>query len=197
MDHRYSPIAPVPSTAVCTIDCPVAAELREIINLQGINTHILSEEIKLDEVDAEVCFDSYSPPPPRPDGWQMVAKKRPTKRMVELVQQTASKPKTAGANKVLPDEKNPSRLGAIELRKNVLEGPADKRKAVPTDSTKLLPCSMLLRSVGYKSLPMEGAPFDSKVPPIVSCTLCSSSPSQSHIVPNDGGHVEPGLYVSG
>ncbi|EKX48427.1 mitochondrial adrenodoxin reductase [Guillardia theta CCMP2712] len=160
------------------------AELREIINLQGINTHILPEEIQLDAIDAET-----------------VAKKRPTKRMVELVQQTAGKPKTSDARKnlhlhflqspvrVLADDKNPSKVGAIELRKNALEGPAEKRKAVPTDSTKTLPCSMLLRSVGYKSLPMEGAPFDTKVlsPPYF----------QLHIVPNEGGNVEPGLYVSG
>ncbi|KAJ2807599.1 NADPH-adrenodoxin reductase [Coemansia guatemalensis] len=69
---------------------------------------------------------------------------------------------------------------------NRLEGPPESAKAVSTDSFTEIPCAMALRSIGYVSTPLDGAPFD----------------KQRNIVPNIAGRVVdngvvPGLYVSG
>ncbi|KAJ2608779.1 NADPH-adrenodoxin reductase [Coemansia sp. RSA 1365] len=74
----------------------------------------------------------------------------------------------------------------FRFRINRLEGPPESAKAVSTDSFTEIPCAMALRSIGYVSTPLQGAPFD----------------KQHNIVPNIAGRVidngvVPGLYVSG
>ncbi|KAJ2078856.1 NADPH-adrenodoxin reductase [Coemansia sp. RSA 988] len=74
----------------------------------------------------------------------------------------------------------------FKFRINRLEGPPESAKSVSTDSIIEIPCAMALRSIGYVSTPLDGAPFD----------------KQRNIVPNIAGRVVdngvvPGLYVSG
>ncbi|MSO65049.1 MAG: hypothetical protein EXQ85_04495 [Alphaproteobacteria bacterium] len=44
-----------------------------------------------------------------------------------------------------------------------------------------IPCSLVITAIGYRSLPVPGAPFDAK----------------NHVVPNDDGRVAEGLYAVG
>jgi adrenodoxin-NADP+ reductase len=75
---------------------------------------------------------------------------------------------------VLADEKDPSRVGALRVEKTRLEGEANQQRAVGTGEFEDIPCSLVLRSIGYKSLPIEAdAPFD----------------KQRHVVSNDQGRV--------
>lgn len=53
--------------------------------------------------------------------------------------------------------------------------------AVGTGEREVLPASMVLRSVGYRGVPVPGLPFD----------------EATGTVPHDGGRVEPGVYVAG
>jgi len=74
---------------------------------------------------------------------------------------------------ILGDEK----VEAIELVRNEL---VDGR-AVATDERETIPCGIVFRSVGYRGVALTGVPFD----------------EGSGTIPNEGGRVEPGLYVAG
>ena len=65
----------------------------------------------------------------------------------------------------------------IELVRNEL---VDGR-AVATGERETLACGIVFRSVGYRGVPLPGLPFDER----------------SATIPNEGGRVEPGLYVAG
>jgi ferredoxin/flavodoxin---NADP+ reductase len=69
------------------------------------------------------------------------------------------------------------KVEAIELVRNKL---VDGR-AVPTEEYETIQCGIVFRSVGYQGVPLPGLPFDEK----------------SATIPNEGGRVEPGLYVAG
>ncbi|MGN6252457.1 MAG: FAD-dependent oxidoreductase [Marmoricola sp.] len=56
-----------------------------------------------------------------------------------------------------------------------------ERRAVGTGETEVLSASMVLRSVGYRGVPLPGLPFD----------------PASATVPHTAGRVEPGVYVAG
>jgi NADPH-dependent glutamate synthase beta subunit-like oxidoreductase len=93
---------------------------------------------------------------------------------------------------VLPDPKDPRRVGGLLLERTRLEQDgAGRAVAVPTGEEVTLPCRLVLRSIGYKSLPIPGVPFDAR----------------RAVVPNRGGRVVasaaadaplvPGLYCTG
>ncbi len=81
------------------------------------------------------------------------------------------------------------RVEAVEVVRNELvdDGRGGLR-AVPTDQLELIPCGAVLRSVGYRGVPLPGVPFD----------------EERGIIPNDGGRVLdeagrplPGVYSTG
>jgi len=74
---------------------------------------------------------------------------------------------------ILGEEK----VEAIEVVRNEL---VDGR-AVATDEHETIPCGIVFRSVGYRGIALPGVPFD----------------ESTGTVPNEGGRVEPGLYVAG
>jgi adrenodoxin-NADP+ reductase len=98
---------------------------------------------------------------------------RPRKRLTELIQ---SLPSTAGPDAktsvalrflllpkaILPDPRAPGKVGAIVLERARLEGPPGKQVAVDTGEQLKVPCQLVLRSIGYRSLPIPGLPFDKR-----------------------------------
>ncbi|XP_072029846.1 NADPH:adrenodoxin oxidoreductase, mitochondrial-like [Amphiura filiformis] len=83
----------------------------------------------------------------------------------------------------LPDASG-SRVGAVRLGINKLQVIDGIEKAVPTGETEDFPCGLVLRSIGYKSLPLDPmVPFDSK----------------KGVIPSTEGRVPgvKGLYCSG
>ncbi|XP_002730940.1 NADPH:adrenodoxin oxidoreductase, mitochondrial-like [Saccoglossus kowalevskii] len=121
---------------------------------------------------------------------------RPRKRLTELMIKTAlDTPSEAEVDaewrvKFLrsPIEIIPSNDGkqvaGIKLRVNRLEGTGESAKAIPTDEVEEIPCGMVLRSIGYKSIPIDDSvPFD----------------NNQGIIPNIGGRVTgmKGIYCSG
>ncbi|ORX67527.1 FAD/NAD(P)-binding domain-containing protein [Linderina pennispora] len=135
---------------------------------------------------------------------ELLAKSRPLKRMMDLLIKHGRTLPSGDQKKTLRLEflRSPTKVvynainsddGQIEypqailLNHNTLEGPAESARAVPTDRTTVVPCCMVLRSIGYASTPVEGAPFDSakKIVPNISGRVV------------DGEDVVPGLYVSG
>ncbi|KAJ2812060.1 NADPH-adrenodoxin reductase [Coemansia furcata] len=85
---------------------------------------------------------------------------------------------------VVPDQAAPQR---IRFQINRLEGPVDAARAVGTGEFVDVPCGLILRSIGYASTPLDGAPFDGR----------------RKIIPNiagratDNGELVPGLYAAG
>src|SRR5581483_6506494 len=55
------------------------------------------------------------------------------------------------------------RVEAIEIVRNELVADASGAlRAVPTEDRKLIQCSLVFRSVGYRAVPVPGVPFDDK-----------------------------------
>jgi ferredoxin--NADP+ reductase len=54
-------------------------------------------------------------------------------------------------------------------------------RAVATDEREMLPCGLVFRSVGYRGVEVPEVAFD----------------AVSGTIPNEGGRVEPGVYVAG
>jgi ferredoxin--NADP+ reductase len=70
------------------------------------------------------------------------------------------------------------RVEGVELVRNELDA---NERAVPTDERETLPCGLVFRSVGYHGVELPGVVFDVR----------------SGTIPNEGGRVEPGVYVAG
>lgn len=131
------------------------AELREMVTLQGINVVMQPQELELDVVDEE-----------------QMAKKRPLKRMIGLLRDAMAQGRDAAVTRELhlrflltpdlvhPAPRAPSHVGAVTFEANKLEGAAEARRAVGTGERETISCSLLMRSVGYRSHALHGVPFD-------------------------------------
>lgn len=79
------------------------------------------------------------------------------------------------------------RVEGMTFSRNVLTGPALSQVAHANGASEEISCGLVFRSIGYRSVPIEGLPFD----------------MQRGIIPNDRGRVLvddkpcPGLYVTG
>ena len=80
------------------------------------------------------------------------------------------------------------RVERVVLRRNVLDGDPFAQRAVPGETSTTIDCGLLLRSVGYRTLPIAGVPFDARRGLI---------PSQDARVIDDDGEVVRRLYVAG
>jgi ferredoxin--NADP+ reductase len=70
------------------------------------------------------------------------------------------------------------RVESVELVRNALD---ENDRAVPTEKRETISCGIVFRSVGYRGVMLPGVPFDERM----------------GTIPNQGGRVEPGLYVAG
>lgn len=78
---------------------------------------------------------------------------------------------------------------AIEVVRNELVADEHGRiSAVATDRTELIPCGLVLRSVGYRGVAIPGVPFDEERAAI---------PNRDGRVVDDQGNTVPGLYCAG
>ncbi|KAJ2701464.1 NADPH-adrenodoxin reductase [Coemansia sp. IMI 209128] len=113
---------------------------------------------------------------------------RSLKRMMDLLMSHAGK---GGGEKsfTLSFLKSPVEVTerGVRFQVNRLDGPVDQAKAVGTGEYIDTPSGLVLRSVGYATTPIAGAPFDER----------------RRIVPNIAGRVThngdvvPGLYAAG
>ena len=75
------------------------------------------------------------------------------------------------------------RVEAVEVVRNELVEEDGRIVARPTGETEVIPCGLVLRSVGYKGVPLPGVPFDER----------------SGMIPNERGRVVGGerTYAAG
>lgn len=122
-----------------------------------------------------------------------ISKNRPLKRLMALLEK-GSPTKQADKSWTAQFLRSPvevltkdQRVSGIKYEINRLEGPLEQRKAVGTGSYGTQDCGLILTSIGYKSVPIEGVPFD----------------AYQGRVPNrygkivDGENELPGMYTAG
>lgn len=91
---------------------------------------------------------------------------------------------------LLADPEHPERVGGVRVEKTELQGEANRQRAVGTGEFQDLPAGIVLRSIGYKSHPLEDAPFDAQRNVLAN--------AQGRLVDTKGdGEQVVGLYCSG
>jgi adrenodoxin-NADP+ reductase len=162
-------------------------ELRELLGLPGLRVTVLPEQLALPAEDVAELDAS-----------------RVRRRAVEQLGKAAKRAAAGGGGDggnsdedarelsflflrspaaLLPGA-DAQRVGAVRLQVNELRGAAGARKAHGTDAYEQLPAALVLSSIGYRSVPTPGAPFD----------------AAASTVPHERGAVRaagPGLYATG
>ena len=141
-------------------------ELRELGELNGVAAVVDPAELAIDPPDHA-----------------------PARRNLETLRTWAAAPAATGSRTVrllfchspaalLGDGK----VEAAEIVHNRLERHPDGTVvAVPTGETEVIPCGLVLRSVGYRGVPPDGVPLDER----------------TGTIRNRAGRVEPGVYCCG
>jgi ferredoxin--NADP+ reductase len=143
-------------------------EVGELGDLAGADVIVDAAQLELDPA-SEAQLEASPPTVKRNvDHLRDYAARRPEGRPRRIVLRFFASPVA-----ILGD----GRVEGIEVVRNEL---VDGR-AVATEERETIPCGIVFRSVGYRGIALPGVPFD----------------EASGIVPNEGGRVEPGLYVAG
>jgi ferredoxin--NADP+ reductase len=155
-------------------------ELKELGELADATVHVDPADLELDALSRAA----------------LEAERSTARRNFELLSGFAAQaPRTASRRLELRFLESPvailgdERVEAIEVARNELvvdeEG---ELRAVPTGERETIPCGLVLRSVGYRGVPVEGVPFD----------------ADRGVIANRGGRVLdpdgdplPGLYCAG
>jgi ferredoxin/flavodoxin---NADP+ reductase len=160
-----------------------SAELRELGRLEGVDTRVAPEDVELDPVSRE---------------WLAAEGTFTARKNVELLREFASRePRPDARRRVsLRFLRSPvairgtDRVEAIDVRRNEIvraEDGAIRARALGED-VETVECGLVLRSVGYRAVPLPDVPFDER----------------AFVLPNDGGRVLtgdgeplPGVYAVG
>ncbi|KAH1131954.1 hypothetical protein J1N35_003332 [Gossypium stocksii] len=174
-----------PVQAACT-----AKELREVLGIKDLYIHIKETDLKITPADEEEMKNS-----------------RIHRRIYELL----SKAATAGPSQPSSGQRElhfvffhqPDRflesydkkgyVSGVHLEKTALKGiGSEKQIAIGTGQFENLSCGIVLKSIGYKSVPVDDLPFDNQkgvVPNVKGRVLSDNS--------GDPTSIENGLYVCG
>jgi len=160
-----------------------SAELRELGRMEGVDMRVDPAEVELDPVSREWLDE---------DG-TFTARKN-----VELLREFAARPERTDAARRIelrflrsPVEiRGDGRVEAVDVRRNEIARADDgSLRARPAgDDVETIPCSLVLRSVGYRAVPLPGVPFEER----------------RFVLPNERGRVHtpdgtplPGVYAVG
>ncbi len=186
-DHAITAFADsaVRDVVICGRRGPLQAaytnpELLELGELEIADVVVDPAEAALDPLSAALLADAAPP----------------TQRNVETVLEYSARPRTDKPRTVTlrylvsPIEiRGDGRVEEIVLGKNRLEATDDGTlRAVATGETETVPCQLVLRSVGYRGLPIDGVPFDER-----ACTI----PHREGRALGDDGRAVPGVYCTG
>jgi len=160
-----------------------SSELRELGHLEGVHLQVDPPDVELD-AESQAWLDEEG---------TFTARKN-----VALLQEFAARPEPAKARRriVLRFLRSPveirgeSRVEAIDVRRNEIVRGDDGtlRPRAVDEEVEMIDCGLVLRSVGYRAVPLPGVPFDER----------------SFILPNERGRVRapdgeplPGVYAVG
>jgi ferredoxin--NADP+ reductase len=160
-----------------------SAELRELGRLEGVDLRIAPEDVELDEVSSE---------------WLSEEGTFTARKNVELLRDFAGREPKADAARSIelrfltsPREiRGDGRVEAVDVGRNRIARGADGRLAAePLEGEpETIECGLVLRSVGYRAVPLPDVPFDER----------------AYVLPNEAGRVlspegdpVPGVYAVG
>jgi ferredoxin--NADP+ reductase len=160
-----------------------SAELRELGRMDGVDMRVDPAEVELDPVSRE---------------WLEQDGTFTARKNVELLREFAARPERTGAERRIelrfllsPVEiRGDGRVEAVDVRRNEIARADDgSLRARPAgDDVETIPCSLVLRSVGYRAVPLPGVPFEER----------------RFVLPNERGRVHtpdgtplPGVYAVG
>jgi ferredoxin/flavodoxin---NADP+ reductase len=159
-------------------------ELRELGELGRADVVVDPEEVRLDPLsEAWLASDAASPTARRNvEILQGYAERGPGERAHRIVLEFLRSPVEIVAGE-------DGCVSALRVVRNRIEAAGDGRlRAVPTAEEEVIPCGLVLRSIGYRGEPLPGVPFDER----------------RGLVRNEGGRVigedgehQPGEYVVG
>ena len=134
-----------------------SAELRELGRLEGVDMHVGPDAVELDPVSQE---------------WLDAEGTFTARKNVELLREFAERPQDGGAPRriVLRFLRSPvairgdGRVEAIEVGRNELvRGENGALRARPAGGeVETIECGLVLRSVGYRAVPLPDVPFDER-----------------------------------
>jgi ferredoxin/flavodoxin---NADP+ reductase len=160
-----------------------SAELRELGRLDGVDVRVDPEEVELDPVSSR---------------WLAEEGTFTARKNVELLREFAARPASAGARRRIelrflssPVEiRGSGGVEAIDVRRNQIVRTDDGalRARALDEPVRTIECGLVLRSVGYRAVPLPDVPFDDR----------------DFVLPNERGRVRaadgeplPGVYAVG
>jgi ferredoxin/flavodoxin---NADP+ reductase len=160
-----------------------SAELRELGRLDGVDAHVAAEDVELDPVSREWLDDEGT----------FTARKN-----VQLLRELAQRPPNADAERRIDLRflRSPAAIrgdGAVEavdvVRNQIVRADDGSLRARALgDEVESIECGLVLRSVGYRAVPLPDVPFEER----------------RFVLPNDRGRVLtpdgdplPGVYTVG
>ena len=160
-----------------------SAELRELGRLDGVSTLVRPGDVELDAVSRE---------------WLEEEGTFTARKNVELLREFAARPARPDAGRQIelrfltsPVEiRGDGKVEAIDVRRNqIVRGEDGALRARPLDEdVEAIECGLVLRSVGYRAVPLPDVPFDER----------------HFVLPNERGRVLapdgeplPGVYAVG
>ncbi len=128
------------------------AELKELAQLDGVELLVRHEELELD-----------------PASQRELVTDREAQQNLELLRAASQKPRGHGQRRIelrfcvspvaIPGS---NRVEGLQIEKNRLIERSDAVAAVGTGEFETLDCGLVVRAVGYRSLPLPGLPFDDR-----------------------------------
>lgn len=164
-------------------------EIRELFKLEDVGLLVRAEELDLGSTDASMAE---------------VKSLRPKKRMNEFLrkvsenyEEQASKPRQIELRfltspvELIASSEHPDKIGGLVFEKTKLEGEAGSQSAKGTGERDIIPCGLVLKSIGYKSQALPGVPFDDARGVILNDN------GRVKGVQDGGNAYETGLYTCG
>ncbi|HZT92841.1 MAG TPA: FAD-dependent oxidoreductase [Gaiellaceae bacterium] len=139
-------------------------ELKELGELAGADVVVDPRDLELDPISARELQADLQRAGRNVETLRDYAARQPTGKPRRIVLRFLVSP-TA----IVGD----GRVEGVEVVRNELVEDGGRLVARPTGETELIPAGLVLRSVGYKGVPLPGVPFDER----------------SGTIPNDGGRV--------
>jgi ferredoxin--NADP+ reductase len=160
-----------------------SAELRELGRLDGVDAHVAPEDVELDPVSREWLDDEGT----------FTARKN-----VQLLRELAARPPSADAERRIDlrflrspvDIRGHGKVEAVDVVRNqIVRGDDGSLRARAVgDDVETIECGLVLRSVGYRAVPLPEVPFEER----------------RFVLPNERGRVLtsdgeplPGVYTVG
>jgi ferredoxin--NADP+ reductase len=160
-----------------------SAELRELGRLPGVELRVRPEDVELDPVSAR---------------WLAEEGTFTARKNVQLLREFANAPRRAGARRRIELRflrspvaiRGTDRVEALEVRRNrIMRASEGLIKAEPVDEAiETIECGLVLRSVGYRAVPLPDVPFDERYYVL---------PNRNGRVLRSDGAILPGVYTVG